>query len=450
MIDRLSAKILGIAWPAVLEMALYMLIGLADVAFVGRLGAAHLAAVSIGAEVFFGVVLTLTSLGVGATVLAAQYTGAKERKPLDILAAQVIILAFTLGIITAISGWVLSPAIVSLFAVEKAVAHIAVQYLQATFAAAPLALCLYMGNGVFRGNGHTQVPMTIALSINIFNILASYTLVFGKFGFPQLGGLGAGIAASLAHALGFSLMMAALISGRWGVRLEVRELLRVRRRVIAQIVKIGVPAGAEELFRNASLIASSLILVHLGTQAFASHQIALTVESLSYMPGYGMAIAATAVVGQSLGAKKPGMARRAAYKSFQFAVLIMGLAALLFFFLPELLASLFTNDKSLVATAGVLIRIAAFEQVAIAAEMVFAGALRGTGDTRSPMLVAFVGIWFFRIPLLWVMVKHFHLALYQVWFLFVADWCLRAMVLFIILQRVKWASKVPLIHPSRL
>ena len=323
MKDQLSAKILGIAWPAVCEMALYMLIGLADVAFVGRLGAVHLAAVSIGAEVFFGVVLTLTSLGIGATVLAAQYTGAKNRVQVDRLAAQVLILAFALGIITAVLGWVLSPVIVSFFAVEEAVAEIAVRYLKVTFAAAPLALCLYMGNGVFRGNGHTRIPMTIALITNIFNIFGSYTLVFGKFGFPQLGGLGAGLATSLAHILGFSLMMAALISGRWGVRLNIRELLRPRRQMITEIIRMGVPAGLEELFRNASLVASSLILVHLGTQAFASHQIALTVESLSYMPGYGMAIAATAVVGQSLGAQKPGEARRAAYKSFQFAVLIM-------------------------------------------------------------------------------------------------------------------------------
>lgn len=448
MIDRLSARILGIAWPAVLEMALYMLIGIADVAFVGRLGAVHLAAVSLGAEVFFGIVLTLTSLGVGATILAAQYTGAQDREQVDRLAAQALILAFTLGIITAIAGWVLSPVIVSFFAVEEFVADIAVQYLRATFAAAPMALCLYMGNGIFRGNGHTRVPMTIALIINVVNILGSYTLVFGKFGLPQLGGLGAGLAASLAHVVGFSLMAAAMISGRWGVRLNVRELARVRRRVITQIIRLGIPAGMEELFRNASMVASSLILVHLGTQAFASHQIALTVESLSYMPGFGMAIAATAIVGQSLGAQKSDIARQGAYKSFQFAVLIMGLAALAFYFLPVHLAGLFTNDKSLAATAGVLIRIAAFEQVAIAAEMVFAGALRGTGDTRSPMLVAFVGIWFFRIPLLWIMVKHLHLELYQVWYLFVSDWCLRAIVLFIILQRVKWANIVPVSHQS--
>ncbi len=442
MFDRLSARILSIAWPAVFEMVLYMLIGVADVAFVGRLGATPLAAVSLGAEFFFGVVLTLTSLGVGATVLSARYTGAKDYAQVNQVAAQVLILAFILGIFTGLGGWMLSSYIISFFAVEAAVSQIAVGYLRVTFAVAPLALCLYMGNGVFRGNGQTRVPMTIALITNIFNIIGSYTLVFGKFGFPQLGGLGAALATSLAHILGFTLMMAAMISGRWGVRLNLRELLRPRRRTITKILGLGIPAGAEEFFRNASMIASSLILVHLGTQAFASHQIALTVESLSYMPGFGMAIAATSMVGQSLGAKKPLVARQAAFKSLQFALVIMGMAGLLFFFFPELLARFFTNDLYLISTAAIAIKIAAFEQVAIAAEMVFAGALRGTGDTKSPMLVAFFGIWFFRLPLVWIMIKHLHLGLYHVWILFVIDWYLRAAVLLVIFLRVKWHTKL--------
>ncbi|NLW45303.1 MAG: MATE family efflux transporter [Syntrophomonadaceae bacterium] len=448
MEDRLSAKIVSTAWPAVLEMALYMLIGLADVAFVGRIGAVHLAAVSLGAEVFWGIILTLTNLGIGATVLTAQYTGARRFQEINRLAAQVLVMAFSLGLITGVAGWFLSPSIIAFFAVEDAVAAIAVQYLRATFAAAPLALCLYIGNGIFRGNGNTRVPMTIALLVNIVNILASYTLVFGRFGFPQLGGLGAGIAASSAHFVGFLLMLSAMLSGRWGVRLNLRELLPVRGQVISRMFTLGFPTGLEEFFRNASTVASSLILVHLGTQAFASHQIAIAVESLSFMPGHGIAIAATAVVGQALGARKPELARRAAIMSFQFAAFIMGLAAVVFYLCPGFLAGLFTHDKSLLTTAGILIQIAALEQIPIAAEMVFAGALRGTGDTRTPMLVSLIATWFFRIPLLWVMVKVLHLQLYQIWFLFVADWCLRAIAILFIILRVKWENIVPVNHQS--
>jgi len=290
--------------------------------------------------------------------------------------------------------------------------------------------------------------MTIALITNVINIFASYVLVLGRLGFPQLGGVGAGLAASLAHIAGFFLMLAAMASGRWGVHLQFRELTRPVRPIMVEIMRLGVPAGVEELVRNAGLVATSLILVNLGTQAFASHQIAMTVESLSYMPGFGMAIAATSIVGQSLGAGKPAVARQGAFKSFRFALLIMGGAGLLFFFLPQVLAGFFTNDPDLTRIAGMAIKIAAMEQIAVAAEMVFAGSLRGIGNTKSPMLVAILGTWCFRLPLLWLIVNRLHLGLYQVWFLFVVDWYLRALVLFILFLRTNW-RKIPLVsHQS--
>ena len=206
-------------------------------------------------------------------------------------------------------------------------AAIAVQYLRATFAAAPLALSLHRER-IFRGNGNTRVPMTIAcLSTSSISWPATPWYLAGLVFLNW--GLGAGIAASSAHFVGFLLMLSAMLSGRWGVRLNLRELLPVRGQVISRMFTLGFPTGLEEFFRNASTVASSLILVHLGTQAFASHQIAIAVESLSFMPGHGIAIAATAVVGQALGARKPGVARRAAIMSFQFAAFIMGLAAVI-------------------------------------------------------------------------------------------------------------------------
>jgi len=164
--------------------------------------------------------------------------------------------------------------------------------------------------------------------------------------------------------------------------------------------------------------------------------------------GIGMAIAATSIVGQSLGAGKPAVARQGAFKSFRFALLIMGGAGLLFFFLPQVLAGFFTNDPDLTRIAGMAIKIAAMEQIAVAAEMVFAGSLRGIGNTKSPMLVAILGTWCFRLPLLWLIVNRLHLGLYQVWFLFVVDWYLRALVLFILFLRTNW-RKIPLVsHQS--
>lgn len=449
MRDQLSKRIVNIAWPAILEMSLYMVIGIVDVAFVGRLGAVQLAGIALGAEFFFGVVLALAGLGVGGTILAAQYTGAGSRESVDKTASQVLIIAFIVGIITTAAGWLLTPDLIGLFSVEKAVAAVAIKYMRTTLLFSPLVLCLFMGNGIFRGNGNTRVPMTIAFITVAVNILGCYFLIFGNGGFPRLEGWGSAVATSFANSVGFILMITAMLSGRWGVKLHAMELVRPSWKTISKILGLGVPSTVEEFLRTAGILAGSFLLVNLGTQAFAAHQIAVTAESISYMPGYGLAIAATSIVGQSLGAGQAETARQAAYKAFRFAMIIMGAAGLVFFAAPEMIARLFTNQAGLISTSAVAIRIAAFEQIAIAAEMVFAGALRGAGNTRSPMIVALFGTWLFRLPLLLVVIRILHLGLAQVWLLFVADWALRSIIMYVIFLRFDWeTAKLGVSHQS--
>lgn len=438
MQQEINRSIWRIAWPAVLEMAMYMLMGIADVAFVGRLGGAELAGISVGAEIFFAVLLTLNALGAGGSILVAHNTGAGQSREVNRLAAQILSFAFLAGIILSFLGWFLSPVIIKLFAVEPKVASIAVGYMRIAFAFSPLMLCVTMGNGVFRGNGQTRVPMTIAFVANIVHILACYALVFGRLGLPELGAVGTAVALATAHTIAFVLSLYAFASGRWGVKLRFSDLLHISPGAIRRVLSLGTPAAAEEFFRSSSQVVSSILLVHLGTQAFAAHQIAIIVESISYMPGFGFAIAATALVGQLLGADHPSEARKVALKAFRFAILVMGGFAVLFFFLPSWITGLFTDKPDLIKLSALAIQIAAFEQLTIAAEMVFAGALRGAGDTRTPMLVATIGIWGFRLPVLWFLIMRMHVGLTGVWTLFVIDWALRSLIMYIFFRRFDW------------
>lgn len=415
-----------------------MVIGIADVAFVGRLGAVQLAGIALGAEFFFGIILALANLGTGGTILVAQFTGAGDRKTVDKIAAQVLIMAFFIGIATAVLGWFATPFLIGLFSVEPQVGAVAIKYMRTTLLFSPLILCLFIGDGVYRGNGNTRVPMTIAFITVAVNILGCYLLVFGRFGFPRLEGWGSAIATSLAHTLGFVIMIFVMVSGKWGLKLHPADLLRPNWNTITRILGLGIPSSIEEALRSAGILAGSFLLVNLGTQAFAAHQIAVTAESISYMPGFGLAVAATSIVGQSLGAGQPAAARQATYKAFRFALLIMGTAGLVFFIVPQVIAGLFTNQPGLISLSSVAIRIAAFEQIAIAAEMVFAGALRGAGNTRSPMLVSLFGTWFFRLPLLLVIIRILHFGLGQVWLLFVADWVLRSLIMYLVFLRFNW------------
>ncbi|HEX3012134.1 MAG TPA: MATE family efflux transporter [Syntrophomonadaceae bacterium] len=439
IIDKsIRNTIIRTAFPAMAEMMLYMLIGVVDIAVVGRLGAAPLAAVSLGAEIFFAVVLLLESLGIGASILVAQAQGAGQLDNANKIAGQTFILALLVGTMFGTLGLLYDRQLVNIFQVEPLVYDQVLGYLNIVFWITPLALGYYMINTLYRGLGRTEIPMFIAILVNIINCFGNYTLVYGKFGLPPMGVAGAAVATSIAHVIGFLIACYILFSGRAGLKAGFLDITRIRLFWQKQILKLGLPSLGEQLFFTISNLVSTFLIVSLGTASFASHQVALTVESLSFMPGYGVAIAATSLVGRSIGAKNKETLSRVSRGSIEVALIIMGMLGVLFAALPQVIASLFTRDMVIIQTAGILIRIASLEQLTMALSMVLSGILKGAGDTRSPMFISTFATWVYRLPLMYLFIRILHLPIQYIWLLFVSDWALRTIAYLIIYNRRKW------------
>ncbi|SHG49696.1 putative efflux protein, MATE family [Thermosyntropha lipolytica DSM 11003] len=421
---------------------MYMIIGVIDVAIVGRLGAAPLAAVGLGAEIFFSLVLLFEALSVGSSVLVAQAKGAGNYRRIASLTLHTLVIGLVIGIIVGAAGLINAEKIVSFFNVEEDVHKAALSYLLITFKITPFAITLYMMHAVFRGMGRTDIPMRIALIVNAFNAAADYVLVYGKLGFPALGVAGAAWATSLAHILGLVLAFYFLYQNRKELfRSEELKKIPLRPQVFRDILSLGSPSLLEQFFWAASNLLSIFLLVYAGTLAYASHQLAITVESISFMPGFGIAIAASVLVGQSIGAKDFKMAKSYARGTLEFALIIMGFFALLFALFPFKIAGLFTHDPDIINLAGTLIRIASLEQLTIASSMVFGGILRGSGNTRTPMLISTFFTWGFRLPLIYLFIRVLKLPITYVWMAFVADWALRTIVYLSIILRRDWLNK---------
>mgnify|MGYP000902132364 CR=1 FL=1 len=439
----LRSTILRTALPAMAEMILYMLIGIVDVAIVGRLGAAPLAAAGLGAEIFFAVVLILEALGIGAAVLVAQAKGAGDFARANRIASQTILLGIIIGIIAGALGLIYTEDIIGLFNVEAAVFTQAVAYLHITFWVTPIALVFYMTCTVYRGWGRTEIPMYMALAVNIVNIVGDYVLVYGKFGFPHMGVAGAALATSTAHVVGIIFGAWYLIKGRGNLQVQWRWVRKIDLSLIKEIFSLGIPTLVEQFFNNFGTILSVFFIVSAGTAAFAAHQVGVTVESLSFMPGIGIAIAATALVGRSVGARDRVQARRMARGTMEFALLIMGCFGIIFALIPYHVAALFTNDREIIRIAGLLLRIASLEQLTIAAAAVMGGILRGTGDTRTPMIISALLTWAYRLPMLYLVICVFQLPIHFAWIVFVSDWLLRTLIFIIIFRRRFWPGKSP-------
>lgn len=434
----LRKKILSIAVPAMAEMVLYMLVGVVDIAVVGRLGATPLAAVGLGAEIFFSVLLFLQSLGMGSSVLAAQAKGAGKMNYVQRIAGQTFLISLVMGLAVSCLGLYYNESLLGLFAVEKAVYNQALAYLEIVFWIAPIALPFYMISSVFRGLGRTDIPMKIALVVNLINTLGDFVLVFGMAGFPALGVVGAAWATSLAHAAGFLLAVYALLSKWGGLDINITSLFPVDLKTVKDIVFLGLPSLTEEFFHTSTNLISMFLIAFLGTLSFAAHEIAITVESLSFMPGFGIAVTATSIVGQAVGANNKVDALKGTQACMELGALLMGSLGILFAIFPYHIARLFTTDQNLIYLAGLLIRIASLEQITIALGMILGGVLKGSGDTRTPMTISIIFTWLYRLPFMYLIICIWHLPISYIWLVFASDWLGRALVYLVIIARGKW------------
>lgn len=433
-------RIFALAWPAVCEMMLYMLLDFVDVAFVGRLGARALAAVGLGAQIYFSVLFIFSALSTGATALVARAIGGGDDKRAAGVAGRALLLAFWVGIGVTVLAYFFSDDTTSLFRFEPAVRNLAAVYVRTAALSAAFSMVLFVSNGIFRGAGMTKVPMLVAALTNVVHIAADYVLIFGKFGFPALGVKGAAVATSFAQVFGCLLVLAVLVSGVTPLRVRPGDILHACEgwSLTAKLIALSVPAGIEEGLMDVGRIIGSFMLAGLGTVPFAAHQVASTAESLSFMPGYGFAVAATTLVGQSLGARNPRQARQNGWEAAKLAILAMCGIALIFLLLPAGVVGLFTQDRKVLELGSLCLRIAAFEQPTIALDMVLAGALRGAGDTRTPMLIATLSTWGVRIPLFYLSIYVFSCGLPAIWVITVFDWLVRSLLVTWMFWRGRW------------
>jgi putative MATE family efflux protein len=270
-----------------------------------------------------------------------------------------------------------------------------------TFAAMAIML---VGTAALRGVGDTRTPMLIMAVVNVVNMVVAYVLIYGIGPFPALGVLGSALGAAIGRVVGFALVIGVLVRGHRGLRLRSRLLLPDATQ-FRRIIAIGAPAGAEMLVLRGGMMAFVATVASLGTSALAAHQIALTSESLSFMPGFGFSVAATTLVGQALGARRPRLAERSGWTACGMAALIMSAMGLLFFLFPEKFMAAFTDDPVVIALGSGPLRLVALVQPFLAASMVLSGALRGAGDTRWPLAITASGFWGVRLPLAFILAQ---------------------------------------------
>jgi MATE family multidrug resistance protein len=431
--------VLRLALPAMGEQLLSMMVGIVDTFLVGHLGAAPLAAVGLANQWVFMAMMLFGAIATGATALIARFVGAREPDQADEVLRQSMLLGAFIGIAATILGLGLAQPAMTLLGAEEEVVGLGSAYLRVVGSIFFFSTLMFIGNASLRGAGDTRTPLYVMLVVNTLNIVVAWTAINGPFGLPKLGVIGSALGAATGRFVGGALVVAILLKGRAGIQLKLSGL-RPDIDLIRRTLRVGLPTGMEQLLFRGGHMVFARILAELGTVAFAANQVAMNGWSLSFMPGFGFALAATTLVGQSLGAKDPDGAQQRGYTAFRIGAALMGVVGLAFLIFPAEIVGFFTEDPEIIALGTMPLRMVGLIQPLLAGTMIFAGGLRGAGDTRWPMAVTGVSIWLIRLPLAYLLALVFGWGLLGAWGALAIDLSIRGLLNFLRFRSGRWKT----------
>ncbi len=427
--------VLELAWPAVLGNLAFSTVGLVDIKIVGSLGAYAVAAVTTGHRIFFVLQAVMIALSAGTTALVARAWGAGDKVEANrVTMASAIVCCIVAGVLT-VPAVVFARELAGIFdldprTLEAAAAFIAIM---SCFNVA-FALSMVLGTAV-RAAGDTRTPLFIGLVTNVVNVFFVYGLVYGRFGFPQMGVRGAALASGMAFGVGALISVVMWFRGWLRVAPIWTGIFSGAR--VRQLVRIGYPAGLEQGAVQIGFIVFLWIVSLYGTAPYAAYGIGVQILSFSFVVGFGFSIAASTHVGQRLGAGDPEGASQSGWRAMWLAVgamVLLGGSIILF---AREIAEFMIDDAEVVRLTVVFIYILGAVQPLMAIEFTLGGALRGAGDTRFPLFTTLTGIVFVRGGLAWVA---YSLGLPVEWIfaVVIADWVVKSVLLVLRFRSGRW------------
>jgi len=416
----IRCNVFRLSLPVLLSSLFQRLVGIVDIFLTGGLGASAIAATGLGQLLLFSTMTIFWGLSTGTTVVIAHLTGAGRHEEARRAAATAVVACLTLTAICTVTGSLWGGEMARLMGATVEVQALSGAYIRLVFQWLVWTTGVNILSAIMHGKGQTRIPMQGILLVNILHILIAWLLIYGRMGLPALGVQGAAIAINLSEFIGcLYLLWQALRGGYLQINLPDRTLF-------SKIWQVGWPVALERVAQQSGQLVYSSVIIAYGTTAYAAHQIGLSIESLSFMPGAGMGIAAATLMGQSLGAKKYQRAKASHGEALRLALVVMGCMAIIFLAVPQYLMMIFTHDPEVIRQGSVFLRIVAFAQIPLAISFVYAGSLRGAGDTFYVFIVTLVAMWGVRVLLAWIVGPILHLSLYAVWGVFLVDWYARA------------------------
>jgi putative MATE family efflux protein len=437
-------EIWSLSWPVMLSQVLLNVVGLIDIAMVGRLGSESVAAVGYASQFSQLSQSVLFAVGFATVAMMANAIGAGDPdRARRSLAAALLVAVGTAAVLIAI---LLSApgAMLAALGAEPSVARASIPYLQLVVSSSLLLAVGMTVEFALRADRDPRTPMLIAAVVTAVKIAGNTVLIFGAGPFPRLELVGAGLATLLSQGIGLLLFLTIVVRSSEGSPLALRPRdFAAARPLVRDVVRLAVPSVGERLANNLALLAYFRVLSGYGSVAIAAYTVGVRLLAFTWIPGTAFGTAASTLVGQSLGAGRRDLAVQAGWRASHLSlavaiVLGAGCAAM-----PRLLAGLFTHDAALIEELVPFMIVLALVQPALQTHFALGGAHRGAGDTFTPFVAAAIGNWALRVPLAFLFALGFGAPVLWIWLVILGDHVARAVWLAVSFRRGRWASRAP-------
>ena len=433
LFPKTHQKVLSLALPAALNSLLDMLQVMTDLVMVGFISAYATAAVGLGLQTLMLIFAVLTMLHVGTSALLSRFIGAKSFAKASIGLASMLRFALLISLPMVVVWYFGASYVYNLLGVAPEVEILGSGYVKILSLMMPFIFIKLVFVSALNASSDTKTPMKIKLIAIVLNVIFNYILIRGFWLIPAFGVNGAAISTVLVNAFEFGVYV-------W-IYLNHKSIyipnIKFNPSLLKRALRVGVPSSIERSLTFGSFMFFTAIITHYGTDALAGYQIGLRVEGLSFMPGMGFTIAAMALMGQGLGAKKPHQSYNDVMLVLKYATGLMFVLSFFMIFMPHILVSPFTSQSSVIDEASLYLRVVGLSQIPLAFSFVLSGALRGAGDSKAVLKINLVSLWLVRIVPAFLLSWYFEDIIY-VYVAMICDTTLKAIWLWKRFSQGKW------------
>ena len=394
-IPRGSMGVWTLAWPSIITNLFYATSSIVAIKIVGNLGPDAIAAAVTGQRVTFILQAVLTGVLAGSTALIARNWGADDKLEAGIFITRTVQLVLLLSLISSALIWQFAEPLVKFFGLKGQALILSELYLKAI---SPFYIAFGCGLALItalRAVGDVKTPLIIGFIMNLFAIFFMLVFVNGWLGFPNYGVVGAAYGNGVSFIIGASLLIVCWLSNQLPVKYFSIFNLDIER--VKQIFNVGLPAAIEQIIFQIGITAFLILVAYYGTEAYAAYGIGVQILSFSFVIGFGFSIAGATLVGQHLGAKNKDQARRAGWGAMRLSIISMTFFGIIIILLAEPLARFMIDNDEVVRLTVIFIWLLGSMQPLMAIEFSLGGALRGAGDTKTPLVITLTCLLFIRV-----------------------------------------------------